>query len=141
MMKSSWAMVIPGFVFALGLGISGMTDPGKVVGFLNLAGGWDPSLAFVMVGAIGSFAVLNVLVNRRADSILGGRMPGPRAKGALDAKLIVGAVLFGVGWGVGGICPGPALANLARLVPEMGVFVATMAVGAVVAQRVFGADA
>jgi uncharacterized protein len=136
-------LFVPGFVFGVGLAVSGMTNPDKVADFLDVAGGaWDPSLAFVMVGAIGAFATLNALVHRwREAPVLGGELPGPRSKGKVDARLLAGAALFGAGWGLGGVCPGPALASLTALVPELLGFVAAMLGGMAVAQRAFGADA
>ncbi len=139
-MTRQWSLLVPGFILGVGLGISGMTNPGKVVGFLDIAGAWDPSLAFVMAGAIGTFTVLNRLVHYRDAAVLGGSLPGPRAKGVIDGRLVVGAALFGIGWGLGGICPGPAIANLARLLPEGALFVAMMSVGMIVAQKGLRAD-
>ena len=118
-----------GLVFAMGLGLSGMTQPTKVVGFLDVAGAWDPSLAFVMLGAI---AVHAIFVRRSkgssaprfatAFSIL----PPPNV---IDGRLLVGAALFGVGWGIAGLCPGPALVSLVTLAPASLAFVASMLVG------------
>jgi uncharacterized membrane protein YedE/YeeE len=109
-MRALSAFVI-GLVFGLGLILSGMTDPGKVIGFLDLAGNWDPSLAFVMGGAIavGFFAFR--IAERRAHSLLGGalELPGTRD---LDRRLVLGSIVFGIGWGIGGFCPGPALVSL-----------------------------
>lgn len=134
-------LFVPGFIFGAGLGVAGMTDPAKVVGFLDLAGNWDPSLAFVMAGAIGAFAILNVVVQRRGRPLLGGTFPGIRSAAQdLDGSLFAGSAIFGIGWGIGGICPGPALTNLSRLAPDILVFVAAMAIGVVIAQRSFGLD-
>ena len=101
-----------GLVFGLGLIISGMTDPSKVIGFLDLAGKWDPSLALVMGGAIliGGFAFR--FAAARPRTILGGPMRLPAAR-HIDRRLILGGVAFGAGWGLAGYCPGPALASLA----------------------------
>lgn len=138
----SLVLALPGVVFAIGLLVSGMYDPQKVLAFLDVAGGaWDPSLAFVMVGAIGTFAVLNLLVHRRERPLLEGKLPGPKGSSGVDAKLALGAVLFGVGWGLGGVCPGPALTDLGSGRVEVFAFVGAMLVGMIVAQRVFGADA
>jgi len=100
-----------GLVFGLGLILSGMVDPGKVLGFLDLAGPWDPSLALVMGGAVAVAAAGFALAGRRAVSWLGEpmRLPGARA---LDAPLVLGSLAFGAGWGLAGFCPGPALAAL-----------------------------
>ena len=132
--------LIPGALFGAGLAISGMTNPAKVVNFLDVAGHWDLSLMFVMVGAIGVFATLNQVIHRRPFPLLGGRLPGRRSGGHLDRSLLLGSAVFGVGWGLGGVCPGPGITNLSTLRPEVGAFVATMLVGMVLAQRTFGLD-
>jgi uncharacterized protein len=97
-----------GLLFGLGLIVSGMTDPGKVVGFLDLGGPWDPSLAFVMGGAIGVAFFAFAFARRRASAFLGGAMHLP-AKAVIDRRLVVGSLVFGVGWGLAGFCPGPAI--------------------------------
>lgn len=133
---------IAGALFGAGLVISGMTDPGKVIGFLDVGGRWDPSLALVMGGAVLTFAAINQLVHRRCQApLLGGKLPGLRGVGAIDARLLIGAALFGLGWALAGVCPGPGLVNLARLRPETTSFVGAMLVGVLLAQRGFGADA
>jgi len=135
------ALFIPGVVFAVGLALSGMTNPAKVVGFLDFTGAWDPSLAFVMTGATATFSVLNVLAHRQKKPLLWGKLPGIRSvTGELDARLFVGTAMFGVGWGLSGMCPGPSIANLSRMTPDVLAFVAAMVVGMVIAQRVFGVD-
>ncbi len=100
-----------GLLFGIGLIVSGMTDPSKVIGFLDLGGHWNPSLAFVMGGAIlvglGAFR----LAGRRQHSLLGDVMRMPGATG-IDRRLVLGSLAFGIGWGLGGFCPGPALASL-----------------------------
>lgn len=100
-----------GLVFGIGLIVSGMTDPSKVLGFLDLVGAWDPSLALVMAGAIavGTFAF--ALADKRTRSLLGDVMRLPTAT-QIDRRLVMGGVLFGIGWGLAGYCPGPALAAL-----------------------------
>lgn len=120
-----------GLVFGVGLILSGMTDPGKVIGFLDLAGSWDPSLAFVMGGAIlvGAFAF--AFAQRRAHSFLGGAMHLPRNRD-IDKRLLGGSLLFGIGWGLAGFCPGPALVSFASGVDPAAVFVAAMLGGMVV---------
>lgn len=100
-----------GLLFGLGLILAGMTDPGKVLAFLDLAGAWDPSLAFVMAGAIGGSAFAFVVARRRATALLGGAMQLPTARD-IDRPLVVGSLAFGVGWGLVGFCPGPALVAL-----------------------------
>ena len=131
--------LVPGALFGAGLAISGMTNPAKVKGFLDLTGNWDPSLALVMGGGLVTFALWNVLLQKGTKPILGGEKPGEPSR-EIDARLIVGAVLFGVGWGLAGLCPGPALANLGVVRTEALVFVPAMVAGMWVAQRVLGAD-
>ncbi len=117
-----------GLIFGLGLLLSGMTNPSKVLGFLDLAGNWDPSLALVMVGAIGA-ALLPMQWARRHDkSLLDQPMQLP-TKRALDQPLIAGSLLFGVGWGIAGICPGPGLALLTQGYWQGWLFVAAMIAG------------
>lgn len=139
MMRSALYFVC-GMLFAAGLVISGMTDPGKVLGFLDITGRWDPSLALVMAGAVGSFGALRLLVLKRQRPLLEGEFPDD-GEGSIDGRLLAGAGLFGLGWGLGGLCPGPAVTNLASLRPTVIVFVAAMLVGMLIAQRAFGADA
>lgn len=105
------ASLLAGLVFGLGLILSGMTDPAKVTGFLDLAGQWDPSLAFVMAGAILVGLVAFSLARGRAASLLGEPMRVPVARG-IDRPLVLGSLAFGVGWGLAGYCPGPALTSL-----------------------------
>ena len=111
-----------GLLFGLGLCVSGMVDPSKVLGFLDLAGDWNPSLAFVMGGAV----AVGLIAFRFAPRA----RPDVADSTRLDAPLIAGALIFGVGWGVGGLCPGPALANLAFLDPRAIIFVIAMLAGA-----------
>jgi len=117
-----------GLLFGLGLILSGMTDPGKVIGFLDLAGPWDPSLALVMGGAIlvGVFAF--ALAQRRTRTFLGGALHLPGA-GDLNRRLVLGSLVFGAGWGLAGFCPGPALVALGMGVPQAYVFVLAMLAG------------
>ena len=124
----AFASLLAGLVFGLGLIVSGMADPAKVLGFLDLAGHWDPSLAFVMAGAIGVGAVAFAVANRRTVSFLGAEMRLPSAR-HIDRRLVLGSVLFGIGWGVAGFCPGPALVSLGMGEPKALVFVAAMLVG------------
>lgn len=117
-----------GLVFGLGLIISGMTDPSKVLGFLDLAGLWDPSLAFVMGGTIlvGVFAF--AVARKRTTSVLGGAMQLPTAR-HIDRRLVLGSLLFGAGWGIAGFCPGPAIVSLGAGEPKALVFVLAMLAG------------
>ena len=102
----SSSSLLAGLVFGLGLIVSGMADPAKVLGFLDLAGHWDPSLAFVMGGAIAVGVVAFAVARRRTVSLLGAEMKLPTAR-TIDRRLVGGSLLFGVGWGVAGFCPGP----------------------------------
>jgi uncharacterized membrane protein YedE/YeeE len=114
-----------GLVFGIGLILSGMTDPGKVIGFLDVAGAWDPSLAFVMGGAIlvGFFAFR--LASRRARTFFGGAMHLPHRRD-IDNRLVGGSLVFGIGWGLAGFCPGPALVSFASGQAKAAIFVAAM---------------
>src|SRR5579872_3970626 len=122
-----------GLLFGVGLCVSGMTHPDKVLGFLDLAGAWDPSLAFVMIGAVlVSFGALRLAKQRPRDA-LGAPFALP-PRGAIDRRLIIGSVIFGVGWGLAGICPGPGIVDIGFLEPRALVFVAAVAVGMVIHQ-------
>lgn len=117
-----------GVLFAVGLAISGMTQPSKVVGFLDVAGAWDPSLAFVMVGAIGVYLVATRLIKQRSAPLSGGCFDLPTRRD-IDPKLVVGAAIFGVGWGLGGYCPGPGLTAAGACSLPAFTFVVAMALG------------
>jgi uncharacterized protein len=119
---------IVGLVFGIGLIVSGMTDPSKVTGFLDLAGMWDPSLAFVMGGAILVGIVAFRFAGRRERSLLGDVMRMPTAK-HIDRRLVLGSLAFGMGWGLAGYCPGPALASLASGDAKPVVFTVAMLAG------------
>lgn len=127
-MKSIASAFMSGFIFAGGLGISGMTRPTKVLGFLDIAGDWDPSLMLVMVGAIGVFAIAYRVMMGRKASLLGSAFQVP-PRGSIDGKLLLGAAIFGAGWGLGGFCPGPALVGAAGQAPDALLFVVAMLVG------------
>jgi len=114
-----------GLLFGVGLGVSGMAQPGKVLGFLDVAGDWDPTLLFVMGGAVGVHFWAYRWVRRRSAPRLDERFFVP-AGTPIDVRLGLGAVLFGVGWGIGGYCPGPAIVSLASLSVPVAVFVAAM---------------
>ena len=119
---------LAGLVFGIGLIVSGMSDPAKVIAFLDLAGKWDPSLALVMGGAIAVGLGAFTLAKRRQTTWLGLPLLLPAAR-HLDRRLIVGSALFGVGWGLAGICPGPALVLVGAGVPQGLIFVAAMLAG------------
>jgi uncharacterized membrane protein YedE/YeeE len=120
--------LIAGLVFGLGLIVSGMANPAKVIGFLDLAGNWDPSLAFVMGGAIGVGVVGFLLARRRTRSLLGAPMQLP-ASSEISKRLILGSLAFGVGWGLAGFCPGPAIVSAAAGYGKAWIFVAAMIAG------------
>jgi uncharacterized membrane protein YedE/YeeE len=138
-MKAALVSFISGIVFALGLGISGMTRPIKVIGFLDFFGQWDATLAFVMVGAIGVYFVAYRLTRSMPSPLLAPRFSIPN-RTDFDAKLIGGAALFGAGWGLGGFCPGPAVTSLASGALPVFVFVAAMAAGIYLHQWVATAE-
>ena len=119
-----------GLLFSMGLAIAGMTQPAKVVGFLDFAGNWDPSLAFVMMGAIAVYFVANRLVQGRAAPLVGSVFHLPTRRD-IEPKLVGGAGLFGIGWGLAGYCPGPGLSSLGTGSQSALVFVASMAAGMV----------
>jgi uncharacterized protein len=120
--------LLAGLVFGLGLILSGMTDPSKVLGFLDLAGAWDPSLAFVMGGALLVSALVFPLVVKRPRSALGEPMHVPITT-RIDRRLVLGGLVFGIGWGLAGYCPGPALASLAQGGAKPALFVLAMLAG------------
>ena len=122
--------LLAGLVFGLGLLVSGMANPAKVLGFLDLAGQWDPSLAFVMGGAVavGFFAFL--FAGKRTVSLIGLEMKLPTG-GHIDRRLVIGSTIFGIGWGVAGFCPGPALVALGMGEAKALAFVIAMLLGMV----------
>ncbi|SFL88973.1 YeeE/YedE family protein [Rugamonas rubra] len=120
--------LLAGLVFGWGLIVSGMANPAKVLGFLDLAGDWDPSLMLVMGGAIGVGVLAFALARRRSRSWLGAEMKLPTAQ-TIDRRLLVGSGLFGIGWGIAGICPGPALVGAGMGLPKMLLFVGAMVAG------------
>lgn len=137
-----FGILLAGGLFGAGLAISGMTDPARVIGFLDVLGKWDPALAFVMAGAVATYGLGMFVVRRVAshrDALQKRKLPATKPE-PIDRRLVLGAAIFGVGWGLSGFCPGPALANLGALRIEALVFVPTMAIGMVIAQQVFGAD-
>jgi uncharacterized membrane protein YedE/YeeE len=121
-----------GALFAIGLGLSGMTNPQKVIGFLDITGNWQPALMFVMIGAITIHSLTYYLVKGKKQTLLGKRFSLPSKKDA-DMHLILGSAIFGMGWGVGGYCPGPALASLGAFLNTALVFTLAMVVGSLVA--------
>lgn len=133
--RSLATAVLCGALFGAGLVISGMTDPAKVIGFLDVTRHWDPSLAFVMGGAVLIYAIAyRVIVRRRAPWFAAAfHVPARRD---LDARLIVGAAIFGAGWGLAGLCPGPAVVDAAAGSTQALAFVAALLVGTAAARRI-----
>jgi uncharacterized membrane protein YedE/YeeE len=126
-----------GALFAAGLVISGMTQPSKVVGFLDVTGNWDPSLALVMLGAVAVHASTYRLVRRRKSPLLALSFQVP-TRSDIDAKLILGSALFGVGWGIAGYCPGPAITSLVALESNTLLFVGALLTSMIVYSVVTG---
>ncbi|QPG04551.1 YeeE/YedE family protein [Salinimonas marina] len=121
--------LLAGFLFGAGLTISMMTDPARVLGFLDIFGAWDPTLAFVMAGALAIYMpIYQFYIKPRGRTVFNEPCQLPETK-QVDKPLITGAVLFGVGWGLSGICPGPGLANLSGGQPAIYVFILTMLLG------------
>jgi uncharacterized protein len=127
-MRSILGAFVSGVLFAVGLALAGMTKPSKIIGFLDLFGEWDPSLAFVMVGAIAVHAVATRLVTRRESPLFDVRFHLPTRKD-ITARLLLGAAVFGIGWGLGGFCPGPGLVTAASGASAALVFVVGMVAG------------
>ncbi|WP_338086742.1 YeeE/YedE family protein [Lichenicoccus roseus] len=122
--------LLSGILFGLGLALSGMMDPARVLGFLDPAGSWDPTLAFVLGGAVAVSALSVMLSRRMTRPLLANRFDLPTVT-RIDRPLLVGAGLFGIGWGLSGFCPGPALASLSLGLPASVVFVIAMLIGMV----------
>jgi uncharacterized protein len=120
--------LLAGALFGAGLGVSGMANPAKVLGFLDIAGAWDPTLAFVMAGALLVTAPAFRWVLKRRAPWFGSRFALP-TKTDLEPRLVVGAALFGIGWGIAGLCPGPAVTDLITGRPGIVLFVASMIAG------------
>ena len=122
------ASLLAGLVFGLGLILSGMANPAKILGFLDLAGPWDPSLALVMAGAVAVGLVAFIVARNRTVSFLGAEMKLPTAR-HIDRRLVMGSLLFGIGWGIAGFCPGPGLVALGMGEVKAVVFVVAMLLG------------
>ena len=122
--------LLAGLVFGLGLIVSGMANPAKVLGFLDLTGAWDPSLALVMAGAIGISFFAFLFAKKRSRSLMGADMKLPTGR-SIDRRLVIGSTLFGIGWGVAGFCPGPSLVALGLGEVKALIFVAAMLAGMV----------
>ena len=131
----AWPALIAGILFGLGLTLSGMSDPAKVLGFLNIAGDWVPDLIFVMGGAVVVTLIFTPLVVKRARPLLADSFSLPTTQ-TLDMRLVSGAVLFGVGWGLSGYCPGPAVVSLLYGYESTIVFCVAMLAGMSIEGRV-----
>ena len=127
-MRASLSSLLIGTVLGVGLTVSGMIDPAKVIGFLDFAGDWDPTLGVVMAAALAVATPGFAMVRRRREPYLGGAFRIPSARD-VDSRVIGGAVVFGIGWGMAGFCPGPAIAALATGLWPVFVFVAAMLAG------------
>ncbi|MBC7475291.1 MAG: YeeE/YedE family protein [Candidatus Sericytochromatia bacterium] len=129
---------ISGLIFAVGLGLSGMMSPEKVLGFLNFTGKWDPSLAIVMGGAVVVTFISFPIILKRKFPVFETTFAIPK-NNKVDRNLILGAVLFGTGWGIGGLCPGPAIASLGSFNPNILFFVVAMFCGFFIEQKIVSA--
>jgi uncharacterized protein len=138
--RAAFVALVAGLIFAAGLTLGGMTDPKKVLGFLDVgglgAGRWDPTLAFVMGGALLVSLIAFAMIKTRQAPWVASRFDLP-ARRDIDARLVIGAVLFGAGWGIAGYCPGPALASVLFGGADILFFVAAMAIGMIVAKKWF----
>ena len=124
-----------GALFGVGLAVAGMTLPRRVIGFLDFGGAWDPSLAFVMAGAVGVHFLALRLIRRRTAPLFAPAF-APPARRDVEPRLLVGSALFGVGWGLAGYCPGPAIASLGSLAPAAFVFVAAASLGILAGKQI-----
>jgi uncharacterized protein len=134
-MKTVVVAALAGAVFAIGLVVSGMTVPAKITAFLDLGGEWDPTLALVMLGAIAVYAPIVRIAQHRRRPLLSERFHWPTLR-AIDARLVGGAAIFGVGWGLSGYCPGPALTSIGSGAASALVFVAAMIAGMAITRAV-----
>lgn len=130
-MPAILAALACGTLFGLGLTISGMTNPAKIIGFADITGYWDPSLALVMAGAVAVFSIGFRLSQRSAKPLFALKFQVP-TRSDIDARLAAGSVLFGIGWGLGGICPGPSITALTFGMEKFYIFFAAMAAGVVI---------
>jgi len=131
--------LVAGAIFGLGLAVSGMTNPDKVLNFLDVAGHWDPSLALVMGAALAVATPAFAWLRRRGCTLDGGALPAQPGS-RIDRRLLAGSALFGIGWGLAGYCPGPALANLAHGSSDAIVFVVAMLIGSQLARFLFPSE-
>ena len=139
-MTRAVSLILIGALFGAGLALSGMLDPAKVAGFLDLFGIWDPSLAFVMGGGVIANFIGHRIVAHRAGPVFGGSFAIP-TRSDIDSRLLLGAALFGVGWGLAGLCPGPAIASILLVPGEVALFVVMMLAGLAVGRMLTGGPA
>ncbi|MGR5145788.1 DUF6691 family protein [Photobacterium alginatilyticum] len=130
---SLFVALVSGVLFGMGMMISGMVDPHRVIGFLDITGAWDPSLMFVMGGALAVFMPIYLLVIKKRNAPVCSERFSLSNNRVIDKKLVGGAALFGLGWGIAGICPGPAVTSISGMNPSMLVFIAAMLLGMVIA--------
>lgn len=127
-MRTILSGLFAGLLFGVGLGLGGMTNPENVLGFLDFAGAWNPSLLFVMGGGVGVFSILFPLIRKRSGPLFAPSFDLPLRR-QIDKRLVTGAAIFGVGWGLLGLCPGPAIVNAAAGSPKILLFLAAMGAG------------
>ncbi|MGB1357260.1 MAG: DUF6691 family protein [Candidatus Puniceispirillaceae bacterium] len=139
-MARAVSLILIGVLFGAGLALSGMLNPAKVAGFLDLFGVWDPSLAFVMGGGVIANFIGHRIVTRRNAPVFGSHFAIP-ARSDIDSRLLVGTALFGVGWGLAGLCPGPAIASILMAPGEVALFVLMMLAGLAVGRMLTGGPA
>lgn len=141
-MKLSYVLIgCAGALFGAGLAVSRMSNPAKVLAFLDVGGTWDPSLAFVLGGAVVSAAIGFRLIRRAMKKpIFGDRFPDPPSSSKLEGRQVLGSAIFGIGWGISGLCPGPAVSNITRMRVDLLLFLVTMLAGMWLARRCFGVD-
>lgn len=124
--------LIAGIIFGTGLAISGLLNPERVRGFLDITGNWDPTLAFVLFGAVAVAAVGNLVQRFMSKPVLGDTFHIPATRGQIDQPLLTGSAIFGAGWALSGLCPGPAIASIGRDVSTIYVFVLAMIAGVLI---------
>lgn len=130
------AVYLSALLFAVGLGIGGMTNPNNIIGFLDIFGDWQPALLLVMVGAIGFHSITYYFITKRSSPIFEDTFHLPKLK-EIDKRLIIGSAIFGSGWGLGGFCPGPAITSLVLLDTHIFVFVGSMILGIALFQYIY----
>ena len=127
--------LLTGIVFAIGLVISGMTNPEKVIGFLDFFGHWDPSLALVLIGAVGIYGTAYHIAKRKEKPLMAAKFSLP-TNVKIDRRLIIGSAIFGIGWGIAGLCPGAAFTSLASFQPPVLLFMISLILGFVLFSKV-----